>query len=570
MRSSIWRPAADRRDEARQAARDLAIDPVVAHILLNRGLTPEAMPEFLRPTLASLHDPALLPDMAPAAERLATAVREQQSVCIYGDYDADGSTAGALLYKFLLARGVKVNYYVPDRFDEGYGLNAGAVIRVLTQHKPNLMVTVDCGVSGAAEIETAVSLGVDVIVTDHHLPPERLPAVPTVDPQRAESQYPQKEICGAAVAYKLCLKTAELLGEDPKVPAAELLELVAIGTVADIMPLVGENRFFVYHGLKRLGRTTSPGLLAMLQIAGLGKSGRLSARDIGFGIGPRLNAAGRLETARAAFDLLTTEDNQQAWELADSLEKLNRERREVESRLTDLAHERVRNLSLHEKWGLVVSGDGWHEGVVGLVASRLCQRYHRPTLVISISGENAKGSGRSTNVVDLHAALNDCADLLTGFGGHHHAAGFSLPAANIEALCERFDAAVRSRMTEDDLTPVVEYECAVKGRMATLELARQLAALEPFGHGNPAPVLKLTDVEIASVRVTNDGNHLQLSFRTDMRGQLKAFWPQAGQNAERVEVGARVEAVGSLAVDSWNGEERAQFTVSDLRYASRG
>lgn len=551
-------------------ARDLSIDPVVAHVLLNRGIAPEAMPEFLRPTRACLHDPGLLPDMEPAAERLATAVRESQSVCIYGDYDADGSTAGALLHKFLVARGVKVTYYVPDRFEEGYGLNATAVIRVLTQHRPNLMVTVDCGVSGAAEIDTAVSLGADVIVTDHHLPPERLPSVPTVDPQRVDSTYPQREICGAAVAYKLCLKTAELLGEDPRGPAAELLELVAIGTVADIMPLVGENRFFVYHGLKRLRQTTSPGLLAMLQIAALGKNGRLTARDIGFGIGPRLNAAGRLETARAAFDLLTTEDNQQAWELADSLEKLNRERREVESRLTELAHERVRNLSLHEKWGLVVSGDGWHEGVVGLVASRLCQRYNRPALVVSVSGDTAKGSGRSTKTVDLHAALTDCADLLTGFGGHHHAAGFSLPAANLEALAERFEAAVRSRMTEDDLVPVIEYDCAIRGRMATLELAQQLAALEPFGHGNPAPTLKLTDIEVASVRVTNDGNHLQLTFRTDTRGQLKAFWPQAGQNAERVEVGARVEAVGALTVDSWNGEDRAQFTVSDLRYAARG
>jgi single-stranded-DNA-specific exonuclease len=407
-----------------------------------------------------------------------------------------------------------------------------------------------------------------VIVTDHHQPPERLPAAPAVDPHRADSTYPFPDLCGAAVAYKLCCATAALLGENARQTEADLLEFAVIGTVADVMPLVGENRFLVYHGLKRLARTEQTGLRALLDAAQLGRDGQLSTRDIGFGVGPRLNAAGRLENASMSYELLTTDDRARACQLADELERLNRERREIEARTTDAAVEQVQNQGLHEHVGLVVAGHGWHEGVLGLVAGRLCQRFHRPALALSITGDEAKGSGRSIAAFDLFAGLGECAELFTRFGGHPRAAGFSLPADRVDALRERFNQVARARLHDDDLTPSLDLECAVKGAAVNLALAQALSALAPFGEGHREPCLEITNLRLADARATRDGTHLQLSFETeDARGRqrLKGFWPRQGAQAQRLSPGAPVSVAGSIGVDTWNGEERAQILVEDMR-----
>lgn len=564
MRRTHWRRAPDRRAEARELAAAHQLHPVVAHVLLNRGVGADELVEFLRPSRASLHDPKLLPDLERAAERLALAVREKQKVCIYGDYDADGTTAGALVSRFLGQRDVPYLYYVPDRFEEGYGLNAGAIIKVLTQHRPALLITVDCGISAAAEIDTAVALGADVIVTDHHQVPERLPSAPSVDPHRPDSVYPFKELCGAAVAYKLCCATAALLGENPRTTEADLLELVVIGTVADVMPLLGENRFFVYHGLKRLARTDNLGLRALLQTAGLGKDGTLSSRDIGFGIGPRLNAAGRLDTARDSYELLVTDDNARAFEIAEQLEGLNRERRELEGRLSEIALDQVHALGLSDKFGLVVAGEGWHEGVLGLVAGRLCQRFHRPALAISVNGEDAKGSGRSTDAFDLHAGLSECSALLTRFGGHKRAAGFSLKSADLDELRELFPTVCQARLTDDDLVQTIDLDCALKAGALTLDLARSLALLAPHGEANPEPCFEIAGLRIADARATRDGVHAQLTF-SGGADRIKGFWPRGGNYVDRLAPGAAVTVAGNLGIDTWNGDQRLQVTVVDLR-----
>ncbi len=567
MRRTHWRALPSRRDEARAWQQRHQLHPVVAHILLNRGIDEAAVADFLGASPALCGDPATLKDVDRAAERLAQAVRRGEKVVIHGDYDADGTCGGALLTRFLRARDVPLAYYVPDRFDEGYGVHAPAVLEIIRKHKPKLMVTVDCGISSAAEIETAVALGTEVIVTDHHQVPERIPSVPAVNPHRADCDYPFKELSGTAVAYQLCRVTAGLLGEDPAALESDLLELVMIGTVADVMPLVGENRYYTRRGLELLAQTSSPGLHALLQTARLGEK-RLTARDVAFSVGPRLNAAGRLESADLAYRLLVTEDNAEAWELAERLEALNRERREIEERLLEEATAQVEEFDLAEHWGLVVAGDGWHEGVLGLIAGRLCRQHHRPVLAISLNGESAKGSGRSTPAVNLHAVLTECAPLLQRFGGHPRAAGFSLAKDQVPALRERFNAVIKEQITEDALVKVIDLECPVKASALTLELAHEIARLAPFGEGNPEPLLEIRGLRLREARATRDGLHAQLLFRIeDPRGgrELKGFWPRMGWYAERLPAGAEVAVAASLGIDTWQGREAPQLLVEDLR-----
>ncbi|MBI2301569.1 MAG: single-stranded-DNA-specific exonuclease RecJ [Armatimonadetes bacterium] len=564
-----WRRAPDQREGAREVSRVHSLHPVVAHALLNRGVQPEGVGEFLRPTKASLGDPALLADLDRAAERLARAVTERQKVCIYGDYDADGTTAGALMSRFLARREVPHSYYVPNRFAEGYGVNEEAIGQLLREERPKLLITVDCGIGSAETLDALAAFGVDAVVTDHHQVPERLPKAPAVNPHRADSTYPFRELCGAAVAYKVCLRTAELLGEGIPTDAAELLELVAVGTIADVMPLVGENRFYAWHGLRRLGRSVIPGVRALLETARLGEGG-VSARDVAFGIGPRLNAAGRMDSARDAWQLLVTADQGEARRLAETLERHNRERKEVEERIAAEAFEQIRSVSLHDTWGLVVSGQGWHEGVIGLVAQRLCHTHHRPVLAVSTDGDAARGSGRSPEPLDLYAALGECAELLGEFGGHPRAAGFSLAASNVAALAERFNQVVRARLTEADLTPSLTVECRVKANSLTLELAKELEKLAPFGEGNREPVLEVDGLRVGEAKATRDGTHLQVTFLMPGRNgtgeaRLKGFWPRMGRYAERLEAGREVTVAGHLHVDAWQGREQPQLLVEDLR-----
>ncbi len=548
-------------------SRQCALHPIVAHIALNRGLTAATVERFLRPTLAACHDPAGLADLERASERLVRAVEERRPVVVYGDYDADGCCAGALMTRFLAGLQVPVSYYVPDRFDEGYGINAAALLGLITQRKPALIVTVDCGIASAEEIDTAAALGTDVIVTDHHQVPERLPAVPAIDPHRPDCTYPDKDLCGTAVAYKLCQHAAERLGLDAAEVEASLIELVAIGTVADVMPLTGENRYFVTAGLEALARTRTPGLRALMETARLGHDGVLTARDLAFGVGPRLNAAGRLDDATTAYRLLVTDDTAEAYQLAETLERLNRERREIEERTTEEAAALMAEVSLHDVWGVTLAAEGWHEGVLGLVAGRLCRRHWRPVLALTLNDEVAKGSGRSTPAVDLHAALATCADLFSSFGGHPRAAGLTLPKANLEPLRARFNEAVRAQVTDEALLPVIDLECAVKAGHVDLELARQLARLAPFGEGNPEPVLEIRGLRLDEAKATRDGTHLQLRFQTvgSNRGPLKGFWPRMGRYAERIAGGGETTVAASVAIDAWQGREQPQLMIQDMR-----
>lgn len=566
-----WLEQPDRRAEARELRASLGLNPIVAHVLLNRDVPADQLRSFLDPTIDLCADPLLLADLDRAADRLAEAVEAKQKVVIYGDYDADGCCAGAIMSRFLAHHGVPYDYYVPDRFEEGYGVNAQAVVGILTRLKPKLILTVDCGISSAAELETAVQLGTDVIVTDHHQVPERLPAVPAVNPHRPDSTYPFRDLCGATVAYKLCQVVGQRLGDDPAALEELLIELVAIGTIADVMPLRGENRYLVRRGLAALAETRSVGLRAMLEAAKLGERG-LAAKDVSWGIGPRLNAAGRLVDAQMAYRLLVTDDRSEAYELADTLEQLNRERREIEARTTEEARAQLADVSLHETWGLVVAGQGWHEGVLGLVAGRLCREHHRPALAIALNGDEAKGSGRSTPACDLHAALTGCSDLLTRFGGHPRAAGFSLAQAQLGALRERFDAMVKEQLSLDDLVAAVQIECPVKAGSVTLALAESLAALAPYGEGNPEPVFEVRGLVVEQANATRDGEHLQLRFsaaEAPRAAELKAFWPRKGQLADRLRAGMTVAAAAEIGIDTWRGDRRPQLLIHDMRMEGR-
>ena len=546
-----------------ELAHALGVSAVTAAVLARRGyLDPGEARRFLDGEQPP-HDPFLLGDMETACERLRAAVAAGTRICVHGDYDVDGIAATALAVLLLRELGAAVDWHLPSRFDEGYGVSRGTLAR-LADEGCGLVLTVDCGITAAAEVAEAAARGLEVIVTDHHRPAETLPGCPIVATR--PSEYPFPELCGTGVVYKL---GQALFGVDSEIPKRHL-DLVALATIADVVPLVDENRSLAIAGLRALARTAKPGLQALMRAAGVDPAA-LDAGSVGFRLAPRLNAAGRLGHPREALELLLTEDDDEARRLADSLEELNKERQAVEARILREAIAQVEGWTPEQRArrAYAVAGADWHEGVIGIVASRLVERYNRPVVLIAGSGDERdwKGSGRSIAAFDLHGALGACSDLLGRWGGHRAAAGLSIQPENVDAFAAAFARHAESALDESDLEPVTRIDAIVgRGEPLSLDLCAELARLAPFGLGNPAPTLLAAGVGVAELATVGDGKHLRFRIRRSGRdgayrdgGSAIAFGQ--GARLDSFQPDDRYDVAFRLEENRWNGTVSPQLVV---------
>jgi single-stranded-DNA-specific exonuclease len=546
--------------------RELGISGVTASVLVRRGYgDPDLARAFLEGGLPG-HDPFLLGDMAEACEAIRTAVTAGKRICVHGDYDADGICATALAVLILRELGADVVWHLPSRFEEGYGVSRQTLSR-LAGEGVGLVLTVDCGVTAVEEVAAAREDGLDVVVTDHHRAGPELPECPVVGPYRGE--YPFRELCGTGVVWKL---GQALLG----VGSAALerhLDLVAVATVADVVPLVDENRGLAVEGLRALAKTQKPGLQALMRAARVDPAA-VDAGTIGFRLAPRLNAAGRLSRPEAALELLLTDDTGEATKLAAQLEELNRDRQAVEERILREAVEAI------EEWpearrmrrAYVVAAEGWHEGVIGIVASRLVERYGRPVILIAGTEGDWKGSGRSIPSFDLHDGLRECAGELERWGGHAAAAGLSIKPERLEAFTEAFASVADGRLAPDDLRPATTVDALVHGGDLTLDLCAELARLAPFGLGNPNVTLLLAGCEIAEPSAVGEGKHLRFRVRDNGRDSGSAIAFRFGSQLDRLRRVGRYDLAFRLEANQWNGTVAPQLNVrqvfdGDDRYA---
>ncbi|HSW49247.1 MAG TPA: single-stranded-DNA-specific exonuclease RecJ, partial [Bryobacteraceae bacterium] len=543
--------------QVRALSSALGLSTPVASVLVRRGYAdPDAARRFLEPSLDGLHDPFLLKSMPEAAARLLEAIRLGEQVLLYGDYDVDGVTSVVILKKAIERAGGKVSYHVPNRLREGYGLRAEVIERAAASGV-RLLISADTGVRAQAAVARASELGMDVIVTDHHLPDEGLPpAVAVLNPKRPDCPYPEKHLCGAGVAFKLVQALLQSLGwpeERRRRMLGSFLKLVAIGTVADVVPLTGENRILVKHGLEGLRSVRNPGLRALLDIAGFGEGDEPSARQVAFRIAPRMNAAGRMANAADVIDLFLTEDRDRARRLAAELHSLNEERQQAEAEIIrSILDECSRSPVGPSQKALVFSGLNWHRGVVGIVASRLVERFHRPAVVLGEDPETglAQGSGRSIPAFHLLEALESMPDLFHQFGGHRQAVGVTLPIGRVGELRERLNARAAERLSDDDLSPVLELDAQVELADLTDEAVAETLSLAPFGCGNPPPVYALLDVEVAGAPAVLKDKHLRFAVRQGNATLPVIAWNFAGRFGELAS-GARVDLAFCCEQDTY-------------------
>ena len=537
-------------------AATLGISELTAGVLVRRGYEdPDEARAFLGGELPP-HDPFLLGDMRTACERIRAAIADGRRICVHGDYDVDGIAATALAVHLLRELGADVDWHLPSRFDEGYGVRAGTLAR-LADDGCGLVLTVDCGITAVEEVAEACARGLEVIVTDHHRPGATLPDCPIVATR--PSEYPFPELCGTGVVYKL---GQALFGLDSDVPKRHL-DLVGMATIADVVPLLDENRSLAIAGLRALARTQKPGLQALMRTAGVDPAA-VDAGAVGFRLGPRINAAGRLGHPRAALELLLTDDAEQARDLARTLEELNQERQAVEGRILREA------IATVEEWpetdrrrrAYVVAGADWHEGVIGIVASRLVERFNRPVVLITGGEGDWKGSGRSIGSFDLHAGLAACADLLGRWGGHKAAAGLSIAPESIPAFAERFAEHAAGLLAEDDLRPMTRIDGVVpRGTRLTLELCAELAQLAPFGLGNPEVTLLAPGCELGELATVGNGKHLRFRVRCDGADAGSAIAFGSGSRLDVYRQAGRWDVAFRLEENRWNGTVSPQLIV---------
>ena len=540
------------------------LPPLCAAVLCARGVdTAPAASAFLAHGPDLLHDPFLLQDMEKAVERISRAIREQETVAVYGDYDVDGITATCLLTQFLRTLGAQVVSYIPDRTEEGYGLNNNA-IDALARQGVTLIVTVDCGITAAQEVEYARALGVDVVITDHHQCKEVLPqAVAVVDPRRPDCSYPFPDLAGVGVALKLALALT-VPAQRPQV-LLDYGELAAIGTVADVMLLQGENRALVHLGLERLAYTSRPGLQALLREAGCPRGQVPTTVTIGYGLAPRINAAGRMEQAGTALELLLTQDPQRGQELAQELCQLNRLRQAIELEIFQHCDQLLTHTPALSAPVIVLAGEGWHQGVIGIVASRLAEKYACPAFMISLDGDKGKGSCRSFGGFNLFGALERCAPLLDSYGGHELAAGFSIRRDNIPAFRAALCQLVEEFAGHQPMESSLDVDCEIPHcSLLSTQDVESLSLLEPFGSGNPKPVFLLRSVCVLSHTDVGGGRHLKLKLRRDGVA-MDAIFFSANTAACGIENGQRLDIAFTLQINQFRGNRTVQLQLCDLR-----
>jgi single-stranded-DNA-specific exonuclease len=542
------------------------LHPLVAAILSARGITDDdAVRSFLSPLLSEMIDPHLLQGMKTAVDRLLTARRNKETVYIYGDYDVDGISGTALLVSFLRATGFACNYFIPNRFDDGYGLNPESIEHIIALGA-NLIISVDCGITAVEEAVLCRARGIDLIIVDHHAPKDVIPdACAVINPLQPGCSYPFKSLAGVGVAFNLlvalrsALRAAGAFYGSTVPDLRNWLDLVALGTIADVVPLIGQNRMYAYHGLKQLSASRKPGIMALKRVAGIPDT--VSCGQVGFRLAPRLNAAGRMESAVPGVDLLLTEDDEESRLIAADLDSANAERQAVERQIFDEANALIIAADdASKRRSIVLASTEWHQGVVGIVASRLVERYHRPTILIALTEDGlGKGSGRSIPGFHLLDALSSCSQHLERFGGHRYAAGVGLRAENIAAFAESFESVSARMLTDEDLTPTLDIDAEVQPADVTKDLAVELKRLEPFGVGNPEPVLLLRGMSVTEQRVVGEG-HLRLRLTKDKR----TFTAIAFRMADR-EISGPIDIAFFPEMNEWKGSSTVQLRIKDLR-----
>ena len=580
MVSTRWRLLPH--DPARIAAlsHSAKVSSLVAQILINRGISePADARRFLEARMSFLHDPELLPGAPEAADRIVRAVRDGRKIVVYGDYDVDGVCGTSILWSCLrLAGAADAGYYIPHRVNEGYGVNPEALKTIAGDLKASLVVTVDCGISAVAEARLARELGLEFIVSDHHTPGPHLPEAdvivhPRVAGVSGGAAYPCPDLCGAAVAFKLAWQVAKAFGDGKKSSPhlrdflVRSLGLVALATIADVVPLTGENRVLVRHGLGGIDSQPSVGLRALMEVSGALNRKKLTTGTVGFNLAPRINAAGRLERAMRAVEMLTTDDTVLAREIADDLDRCNTRRQEVEQTIVAEAHEMIRAAGgVGDRGAMVVGKQGWHPGVIGIVASRIVDVYHRPAVVVALDDTLSQGSARSVPGFDLYAAISACSEGLIGFGGHKAAAGLRLPGAAFPAFAERFNEHCRVELTAEQRQKMITIDAEVPLGMLSLRTVEEIDSLEPYGIGNPRPLLVANHVRIVGEpRIVGDRkNHVQLRVaQGDLT--LKAIAWNMADRCKSLTASSLIALAFHPSINEWNGRREVQLEVKDFQ-----
>lgn len=566
MKMKRWVTAKPNLETVRSLARSCGFTPLAAAALCARGIdTPEAARAFLETDPAKLHDPMLLPDMAKARDTIRRAIEQGKKIAVFGDYDVDGVTSTCVMTRVLRSLGADVRHYIPDRLSEGYGLSMGAMDR-LAQDGIGLIVTVDSGVSAFEEIARARELGMEVVVTDHHECREELPdANAVVNPKRADSTYPFAELAGVGVAFKLA---CALAGDGQQRAVLEqYADLVALGTVADVMPLIGENRIIVAAGLRRMAETQNVGLSMLLHESGQ-QGKRLTASTISFILAPRINAAGRLGHADMAAELFLTDEPRRAQTLAMALCEQNKQRQATENQILEQALQKLRReYDPLEDQVIVLAGEDWHHGVIGIVSSRICDRYACPTVLIALEDGIGKGSGRSVKGFNLYEALCDSAPLLERFGGHELAAGLTIREENIQQFHENMEAWAREHVNPQELMPILHIDCPIAPEFISTEATRGLDVLEPFGMGNPQPVFSMCDLLVEEITPISSDRHVRLTLSKD--GQTyTAMLFGTGQGGCGFAQGNYVDAAFCLEINEYRGRCSVQLVIRDIQLST--
>jgi single-stranded-DNA-specific exonuclease len=564
MKAKRWNVRPYDAEAATSLARVLGVSPILAALLINRGYAGErAARTFLSPGYDQLHEPFLMLGMNEAVARVKLAIEQQEPILIYGDYDVDGTTGTAILLRALKLLGARTGFHIPHRFTEGYGIQQPALERAVVEGY-KLVVSVDCGIRAHEPLYWARDNGLDVIITDHHLPDETEgapPAFAVLNPNQAGCTYPDKNLAGVGVAFKLVHALFREYGRESQVGA--FMKVVAIGTVADVARLVGENRTIVSIGLKDLARAANPGLKALIDVAGCGDGKGMTAYDLGFRLGPRINAAGRMDAARAVVELFDTRDSAEARRIAEHLDARNEERKIVQQQIIDLALAELGDGT--DAKVAVIEGSGWHRGVIGIAASKIAERLNRPCVVLSIDGDVAHGSGRSIEAYHLLNGLTACADLFEKFGGHSHAAGITIRPDRIAEFRRRLNEHAASCLTEDDLDHSVAIDMELPIEQVGFPLARELQTLEPFGAGNARPVFVTRNLRMLSEPVVLKDRHLKLRLAGPQNRPLEAVWWNCIETPGQTPLfNGSIELAYTLELNAWNDEYRVQLGVVDL------
>ncbi len=554
-----WEVCKENKNDIDKISKENGLSNLISSILASRGIIEkEEVRKFLNPTRADFHDPFLMPDMEKAVDRILKAIQTQEKTIIYGDYDVDGITSITVLKKFLEERNLQVGEYIPNRLNEGYGLNKEAVKKIAEQGY-KLIITVDCGISCIEEIKYATELGLEVIVTDHHEPAEELPkCLAVVDAKRKDNQYPFNQLAGVGVVFKLIQAISIKLNLDNR-EYLKYLDIVCVGTISDIVPLVDENRVITKLGLKLVPISKNIGLRTLLASTGYKE---VNSTTISFGIAPRINACGRMGEEKEALRLFLTNDLHEAKEITERLNNYNLERQETEKRIFKQALEQIEN-GEKDKSCIVLGQEGWHHGIIGIVASKVTDIYFKPSILICFEGEEGKGSGRSIPGFNLHDAVMNCDTYVGKFGGHSMAIGINVKRENFEKFKKEFEEYTQNSHISD-IIPIIQIDKQVDIKKINIQEVNELKLLEPYGEGNKMPVFLIKNLKILSIRSLSEGKHIKLKLGIDNH-MIDAIGFNMGEVADKYLIGDKVDIVGSLEVNQFGGNENIQVNLKDLR-----